>query len=235
MGLKDAVFGSEGKKKEKSESGNFAWDPIKGAFQPALGYVTQGGNLVANLLGANGSGAASGAVQQFADSGGMDFLMKNMQKGVTSSKAAQGLLKSGSYGTALQDRAYGLASTYLNQYVQNALELGKLGLGAGGVMADAGRWSKSEGKGTTGKDGLLDDALKAAAASDPRLKENIEFVGTDASGLNHYTFNYKQDTRLDLPKGRFYGVMADELPPSETVVKDGYLHVTNPKYFPRKA
>lgn len=163
-GVKDAIFGKAGKQKSESESGNHAWDSISGSFQPALGYVTQGGNLVANLLGANGTGAASGAVQQFADSGGMDFLMKNMQKGVTSSKAAQGLLQSGSYGTALQDRAYGLASTYLNQYMDHALNLGKLGLGAGGVMADAGRWSKSKSSGSGGKEGLLSGVLSAAAA-----------------------------------------------------------------------
>lgn len=90
--------------------------------------------------------------------------MKNMQKGVTSSKAAQGLLQSGSYGTALQDRAYGLASTYLNQYMDHALNLGKLGLGAGGVMADAGRWSKSKSSGSGGKEGLLSGVLSAAAA-----------------------------------------------------------------------
>lgn len=164
MGLKDAVFGSEAKKKETSETGNHAWDPINGAFTPALGYVTQGGNAVGNLLGLNGGPAQTEGLDKFASSGGMDFLMKNMQKGVTSSKAASGLLGSGSFATALQDRAYGLSSTYLNQYLDHTLNLAKLGLGAGGVMADAGRWSKGESKGSGGKDGLLGDALKAAAA-----------------------------------------------------------------------
>lgn len=233
MGLKDAVFGSEGKKKEKTESGNHAWDPIKGAFTPALGYVTQGGNAVANLLGVGG-GDQTGALSNFANSGGFKFLLDEGTDSINSNFYARGLGESGAAMKGLEKYRSGLASTYLQQYTDNLLNLAKLGLGAGGVMADAGRWSKGESKGTTGKDGILDDALKAAAASDPRLKENIVFAGTDDAGINFYYFDYKQDTPLNLPTGRHYGVLADEVPSSMTIKKNGYLHVTNPAYFPRK-
>jgi hypothetical protein len=110
-------------------------------------------------------GTAGSALDSYANSGGMNFLMQNMQKAVTSSKAAQGLLQSGSYGTALQDRGYGLASTYLNQYLNHLMDFSKLGLGAAGAMSNAGQWSQAQsqstGSSTKGKDGLLGTVLGA--------------------------------------------------------------------------
>lgn len=73
---------------------------------------------------------------------------------------------------------------------------------------------------TTQKKGLgqsLMDAATAAAmayaqsGSDPRIKENVERVGALEDGLGVYEWDYRQDMGLDLPKGRFRGVMADEV------------------------
>lgn len=204
-GVKDFLFGKKPKAGE-SESGNNFDDLIKDAYSPAMGYTTNAGNTAWDLL--------KGGPQGFADSGGMDFLMKTMQKGVTSSKAAQGLLKSGSYGTALQDRAMGLGSTYLNQYMDQLFKLGNLGLGAGGLVANAGQYSKGTGT-NPGKQGALPGIISAVASipgiSDPALKTNVQFVGKRADGLSEYTFEYRQDAEVMLPKGRFIGVMADEV------------------------
>lgn len=203
-GVKDFLFGKKGKG-EKSESGNHAWETISGSLSPALGYVGNAGNAAWDVL--------KGGPQGFADSGGMNFLMNTMQKGVTSSKAAQGLLKSGSYGTALQDRAMGLGSTYLNQYMDQLFKLGNLGLGAGGVLSDAGKWSKGTGA-TQGKQGALPQLIQAGAtiaACDPRLKLNVEYVGTRKDGLRLYEWNYDQKAPIKLPVGRFRGVMANEV------------------------
>lgn len=52
-------------------------------------------------------------------------------------------------------------------------------------------------------------AMAAAMASDRRLKENIEQVGSLADGLGVYEFEYRDG--FDLPTGRFVGVMADEV------------------------
>lgn len=208
-GVKDFLFGKKAKGGE-NESGNHAWDSIKSSFSPALGYVTQGGNAIGNILGLNGGAAQTAGLDNFANSGGMQFLMDSMAKGVTSTKAAQGLLESGSYGTALQDRAYGLGSTYLNQYLDNAFKLANLGLGAGGTMASAGQWSKGTGA-TQGKQGALPGLISAAATagafSDRRVKTNITPV---SDGL--YEFEYRQDLGVKMPEGLFLGYMADELP-----------------------
>ena len=132
MGVKDALFGSGGKAKSesKSESGNHAWDPIKGAFSPALGYVTQGGNAVANLLGVGG-GDQTGALSNFANSGGFKFLLDEGTDAINSNFYARGLGESGAAMKGLEKYRSGLASTYLQQYTDNLFKLGQLGLGAG--------------------------------------------------------------------------------------------------------
>lgn len=153
-GATDTIFGA--KSKEKSESGNLNNDLLTGAMSPALGYLTGGGNLLGNMLGVGGAPAQTDALNNYAKSGGMDFLMQQGQKAITSSKAASGLLNSGSYGTALEKYGQGLASTYLNQYMSQLLDFSKLGLGAGGILASSGAYSK--GSGTGPKEGLLSKA-----------------------------------------------------------------------------
>jgi hypothetical protein len=177
------------------------------------------------------TGGAGSALDNYANSAGMNFLMQNMQKAVTSSKAAQGLLQSGSYGTALQDRGYGLASTYLNQYLDHLLDFSKLGLGAAGTLSNAGQYSNSQsqstGSSSQGKDGLLGTALSAVpflgsmgggagaaagigelgmALSDRRLKKNIKHVHTLPDGLKVYEYEMVYE-----PGDRIRGVMADEV------------------------
>ena|SRR5690242_11972183 len=151
-GVKDEIFGSKG------HSGNENNKDLEPVLMPSVNYVTQGGNMLGNLLGVNGGPAQTGALTNFANSGGMQFLEDQGQKMVTSSKAAQGLLKSGSYGTALEKYGQGLASTYLNQYMDDLLKFSNLGLGSAGVLAATGQNS------TTPKQGLL-----SSAASNPGL------------------------------------------------------------------
>lgn len=154
-GIADTLFGSPGKQKSSSESGNHAWDAISGAFKPALGYVGQAGGLASNILNQGPGG--------FADTGGFKFLMDQGTDSVNSNFYSRGLGQSGAAMKGLEKYRHGLASTYLNQYMDQVFNLGKLGLGAGGVMADAGRWSKSKSKGSAGKDGILGDIVGAVA------------------------------------------------------------------------
>lgn len=162
MSLKSTIFG-KGPKPETKESGNLFANDIKGAFSPGFNYFTKGGDMVGNLLGLNGGPAQTSGLENWANSGGMDFLMNQGQRAITSSKAASGLLKSGSYGTALEKYGQGLASTYLNQYMDNLFKYSNLGLGAGSLVANAGQYSKGTGQ-TQGKPGLLDYGLQIASA-----------------------------------------------------------------------
>ena len=58
--------------------------------------------------------------------------------------------------------------------------------------------------------------------SDRRLKKNINKIGESSSGLNIYSFEYKD---LKYGKGLFQGVMSDEIPQEAVINIDGYDHV----------
>ena len=152
MGLKSGLMG----KPSSQESKNVNNDMIKSAYGGSMGATGQATGLMSALLGGDSSGA-----ENYANSGGMKFLMDNMAKGVTSTKAAQGLLNSGSYGTALQDRASGIASTYLDQYMNHVNQLGELGLGAGKIVSGAGETQKAKGQ----KQGLLQSFASGAGSA----------------------------------------------------------------------
>ena len=69
--------------------------------------------------------------------------------------------------------------------------------------------------------GLGAGAGKALAGdnSDPRLKENVLYVGDSPSGLRMYEFDYKAGLG---PIGRYRGVMANEIPKG-AVISQGFL------------
>lgn len=225
MGLKTALMGKP-PSPETTESGNHAYDSISSAFSPGFNYFTQGGNMLGNLLGVNGGPAQTAGLENFANSGGMNFLMQQGQKAVTSSKAAQGLLKSGSYGTALEKYGQGLASTYLNDYLNNLYKLSSLGVNAGQLVTQAGQYSKGTGS-KPGKQGILPTLLQVGAAvgtggasaaaggagaaaggvgpaiSDRRLKTEIVKIGQLSDGLGIYEYS--------IFGKRQKGVMADEV------------------------
>jgi hypothetical protein len=59
--------------------------------------------------------------------------------------------------------------------------------------------------------------------SDKRLKNNIKLISVSGSGLNVYSFNYKNKA---YGKGKYQGVMSDEVPKSAVIKdKNGYYKV----------
>ena len=62
--------------------------------------------------------------------------------------------------------------------------------------------------------------------SDERLKENIELVGVSESGINIYEFNFIDES---YGKGRYSGVMAQEVPEAAYKGYNGYLRVNYDK------
>ena len=76
--------------------------------------------------------------------------------------------------------------------------------------------------------GAAAGAAPAAAAptSDIALKENIELVGKSPKGVNIYEFDYKDKS---YGKGRYKGVMAQEVPNASFKGYDGYLRVNYDK------
>jgi hypothetical protein len=81
------------------------------------------------------------ALNTFANSAGLKFLQDQGNQMINNNQAAKGMLQSGSTLKGLQDYANNLNSTYLNQYLDHLFDFGKLGLGAAGILSDAGRYS----------------------------------------------------------------------------------------------
>ena len=155
------LFG--GPSKQKEESGNLAYSDIRSAYGPAMGYTTQGGDMMASLLGLNGAEAQTSGLDNWAKAGGMDWMMEQGNRMINSNQAAKGLLNSGSTLKELTRYGQGLGSTYLNQYMGHLGDLSRIGLGAGGLVSDAGRYSKGKGEGE--KRGLLGSLAAAYGAS----------------------------------------------------------------------
>ena len=70
--------------------------------------------------------------------------------------------------------------------------------------------------------GNMNQPAPTGGGSDRRLKKNINKIGKSPSGLNMYSFEYK-DSKYG--KGLFQGVMSDEIPQEAVSVKDGYDRV----------
>lgn len=167
-GITDTLFGKPGKETSHSEShsSNLAYPAISHAMTPALNYTTRGGDMISNLLGLSGGPAQTAGLENFAHSGGMDFLREQGNKQITSNQASKGLLNSGDTLKAEEKYGQGLGSTYLQQYMQNLMGFSNLGLGAANAMSGAGQVSNSvsDSTGTTAKKGIAGDLLKAVAA-----------------------------------------------------------------------
>lgn len=168
-GVGDALFGHPSKESSHAEShsSNRAYEPIAHALTPALNYTTRGGDMISNLLGLSGGPAQTAGLENFANSGGMEFLRDQGTRQITSNQASKGLLNSGDTLKAETKYGQGLGSTYLNQYMQNLMGFSNLGLGAANAMSGAGQVSNSvsDSKGSGEKKGLLSTLGPAAIAA----------------------------------------------------------------------
>ena len=97
-----------------------------------------------------------------------------------------------------------------------------------GVNAYAGGMSAGGGGGGTAPGGVpledwggdtYDPNVDYSNVSDRKLKKNVKKISKSPSGLNIYSFEFK-DSKYG--KGLFQGVMSDEVPREAVTKKDGY-------------
>lgn len=198
-----------------SKSGNHAWDEIKSTYYPQAKMGVQGFNAFGNALGIGGDfGAQQGAYDNFLNNSGYKYVLDQGMKGVTDSAAGKFMLRSGSTAKALQDRSVNIGKTFYENYLDRLAQMSGMGMGAGNLMVNAGQYSKQSGGGG-GIGSLIGGALSAGASaglfSDERLKENVVRAGEFDDGLPVVEYDYRRDTGLDLPEGRFRGVMAQDV------------------------
>lgn len=227
MGLFSSLFG----KKKPATSDNKAYQQLNSSFSPWIAQGSQGMGQYANILGLGGEGAQQGALDNWWNSSGGDFLMNQGTDQIVGNRAAGGLLRSGGTSKSIEDYRSGLASTKLSEYMGMLDNMNKNALGAGNIISGAG--AESTGASTSG--GGLGKAIGLGLSlfSDPRLKTNIEKVGEFEDGLGIYDWNYIDDLpeiiRDLCPAGRQRGVMADEVaalrPDALGPVIEGYMTV----------
>lgn len=199
MGLLSALFGGSS---SKSESGNKAYDFLKSTYGGAAGYTGQAGDAVSKFLGGDTSG-----FDAYKRGTGFDFGLGEGLRGVTGTAAARGLLNSGSTAKALTRYGNDYSQQYADNYLGRLMGLGQLGLGAGGLIASGGQYSKGKGSSDTGGLGQGIGAMLAMipGISDRRAKRDIVKIGEAPDGLGLYRFRYLWSDEAQ------EGVMADEV------------------------
>lgn len=159
MGLFSTIFGKS-PKPQKSESGNHAYDYLMGEYSPMVSGGNAAYGTINSLLGVGGGGTggtpgdATGGFNNFLNSSAYDFINKEGMRGITNAFAGRGDLRSGAAGKAYQDRSSNLAKTYFDNYLNHLAQQAQLGLGAGGLISNAGQYSTGTG-GTAGTGGAL--------------------------------------------------------------------------------
>lgn len=212
----------------RSRSFNEAYPFIAGNFRD---YVSTGNNAIGsisdlfNLGGVPGDGRAQAAFDNYLNSTGYGFMRDQGVDSIAANQAAAGLLNSGSTLKGIQRFGTNLAAQYYDNYIGRLLDIAGSGLGAGQLITDAGRRSESfsdsvggsnsystgtstssgTGRSSPGLGGLLGGIGSVIAASDPRLKMDLEPLYKRRDGVTVYSFRYINGA------GPYIGVMADEV------------------------
>lgn len=143
-GITRSLFGGG---KSKSSQDNQAYPALSGLLTGNVGAGNNAMGTLGALLGLGGDkAAADGAFQNYLGSSGYNFLMDSGRKAINGSAAASGGLRSGATGMRLMQYGQDLASTKLNEYIQQLTGLGKYGLESAGIIGSAGNRSSSVSK-----------------------------------------------------------------------------------------
>lgn len=191
MSFLQTIFGGS-KSREKSD--NQAFGQLKGQLTPAINSGVGGINQLGNEL--------DGGFEDYMKNSGFDFAAGEGMRGITGNNASKGLLRSGGTSRTLGRFMDGLKSQRYDNYLGQVGQLGQLGLGAGGLLAQAGQQSTGKSKDSGG--GIIGGL--ASLFSDRSVKEDIVRHAQVVPGLYLYSFHY---IGMDMPMQM--GFMADEV------------------------
>ena len=168
-------------------------------------------NVMEGMKGAAGGSGIAALAQQMANQGSKDAAAAGAEIG-KQEQANQAKIVG--EDARIQDaKIAGEKASRKMQYdkTSNLMNLAGGEAAAAGAAGDAARQEQSAAVGQI--------AGAAAGASDRNLKKNITKIGKSKSGLNIYSFEYKNSMFGD---GLFQGVMSDEVPQEAIVPMDGY-------------
>jgi len=212
-------------------------------FQKEQGQQ-QRANIMQTLRGAAGSSGVAGLAQAMANQGQLQT--QQIAAGISQQERQNNLMSRQGAMTLQQMERQGAGQADMTErggaaMVQSA-EMGRqstlLGIEYGGMAgANAGVQSAyaNQMAGFGAQASMLNSQVGAAATmvsgglqglgsattlpSDRKLKKNINKIGESPSGLNIYSFEYK-DSKYG--GGLFQGVMSDEIPQEAVGTRDGY-------------
>ena len=208
-------------------------------FQKEQGQQ-QRANIMQTLRGSAGSSGVAGLAQAMANQGQLQT--QQIAAGISQQERQNMMMSRQGAMTLQQMERQGAGQADMTErggaaMVQSA-EMGRqstlLGIEYGGMAgANAGVQSAyaNQMAGFGAQASMLNSQVGAAATitaagiegvtsySDRKLKKNINKIGESPSGLNIYSFEYK-DSKYG--KGLFQGVMSDEVPQEAVSQKDGY-------------
>ncbi len=208
-------------------------------FQKEQGQQ-QRANIMQTLRGAAGSSGVAGLAQAMANQGQLQT--QQIAAGISQQERQNMMMSRQGAMTLQQMERQGAGQADMTErggaaMVQSA-EMGRqstlLGIEYGGMAgANAGVQSAyaNQMAGFGAQASMLNSQVGAAAQitaagiegatsmSDRKLKKNINKIGESPSGLNIYSFEYK-DSKYG--KGLFQGVMSDEVPSNAVYSNNGY-------------
>ena len=145
MGFGSSKQSSQNQSQQTSNSSNRSYDTLSGSLGSTVGNVNDGTNAIRDLLGLNGGGAQTAGFDQFRNSSGYNFIQKEGLDAVKGNLSSTGNLNSGAAQKSIAEYSTGLASQFLDRYLQQLTGISNTGLGAAGVLAQAGNTSTSQG------------------------------------------------------------------------------------------
>lgn len=198
--------GSKSKSQQTSQnvSYNKAYEPISSGFMPGATSAFNAGTTALNA-------ELGGGFDAYRKKSGFDFMaMLGLDK-IAGNRAGRGSFQSGAAMKALADYEDNISRASYNNYLDKLLQQANLGLQGGSLVSGTGGYSQGSSQGTStsksspGIGQFIGQIAAGAAASDPRLKKDVERIGTLKNGLGLYKYMYIHDV------GPFIGVMADEV------------------------
>lgn len=132
---------------------------IVGEKQPEVFVPHTNGTILPSVPGStttvntqvNPNVNAGSALNNYANSAGLGFVLDQGQKAISGASAGNGVFNSGATGKALVQYGQNLGNTYLNDYLGRLGNYANLGLGAASALTGAGgvNQSQSLGEGTS--------------------------------------------------------------------------------------
>lgn len=145
----DVMSGLFGGSKNKSQSNSYnqAYNYLNGALSPAVSAGAGAIGAENQLLTSDQSN--SPAFQNYLNSTGYNFQLKQGDQAITNNAAVKGMLNSGATAKALTNYNQGQAGTAYQNYLGDLGNVATQGLGAAGTIAGAGGVSSSKGSGSS--------------------------------------------------------------------------------------